>query len=246
MTASMTTRPLALLLVSMLCLTLGCGGHAIANHDGEVRDAVSQISTGANGWAVDHNDNYPPQWLVRDGKATDNYDKQPVGMYIDWPTNPYTGRPVRQGTSPGDFRYIDLGEFVNGRESVVEKPHKPSGCAGYRLTAYGLNGRPLAVFGQGTWDSALFFEQSSLRSLVEAWAQDHHRRLPPSRLVTQAGLGRSYAKRDSDYWSGLWPINPFTGQPLHSGTGPGDFRYVRKANGRFSLVCFGSNGKPVE
>jgi len=246
MTVSMAIRPCTLLFVSVVCLISGCGGHAIANHDGEVRDAVNRISTGANGWAVDHNDNYPPQWLVRAGKTTGDYDRQPVGMYIDWPLNPYTGRPMRRGTSPGDFQYIDIGEFVTARSSVVEKRQKPTGCAGYRVVAYGLNGRPLAVFGQATWDEAVFFEQDVLQSLVKAWAKDHHRRLPPSQLVTQAGLGRSYANRGSVFWSGLWPINPFTGQPMHPGTGPGDYRYVRKANGRFDLVCFGSNGKPVD
>lgn len=51
----------------------------------------------------------------------------PSGLerYLDfWPKNPYTGRPMTQGTGPGDFRYT-LG---------------PGGTS-YRLVGYGASGK---------------------------------------------------------------------------------------------------------
>jgi len=57
------------------------------------------IQVGVQSWAVEHGDAYPPAELVTEDGLT--------GKYVDtWPTNPYTGGPMKQGTDPGDYTYL--------------------------------------------------------------------------------------------------------------------------------------------
>ena len=52
-----------------------------------------------------------------------------VAAYVDpWPTNPYTGQPMKPGTQPGDYTYEQL-----------------NGGAGYKLTGYISNGLTYTV-----------------------------------------------------------------------------------------------------
>jgi len=66
--------------------------------DSAVKEGVHSLQIGVQSWAVDHNDLYPPVTeMTPDGE---------VGSMIDkWPTNPYTGEPMKLGTEPGDFTY---------------------------------------------------------------------------------------------------------------------------------------------
>ena len=66
-----------------------------------VKEGIHSIQIGAQSYAVDHNDTYPDPSLVNEpGMRGDEY------QYVDlWPTNPYTGAPMTQGTGPGDFTY---------------------------------------------------------------------------------------------------------------------------------------------
>ena len=235
---------LGLLFVFSLYLMTACGGHPVPDRDGQVSKAATLISRGVSMWAVDHGDTYPPRRLVRDGQATSVYGEEPVGSYVDWPLSPYNGKAMRQGITSGHFQYVELGPDVSG-ESVIEK-HVNTGCAGYRLVAYNAKGQPVVVLGQATWDEAFQVEIDGLQCLVQAWANDHRGRLPAGRLLTQAGLGKAYAGKPLDLWSGTWPINPYTGQAMHPGNDPGDYRYVRMANSHFLIVGFDSHGKKVE
>ena len=62
-----------------------------------VTSGVRSIDVGVQSWAVDNGDAYPEPSLV---------SPSGVGTYLtSWPTNPYTGQPMTQGTGPGDFRY---------------------------------------------------------------------------------------------------------------------------------------------
>ena len=86
-----------------------------------VKEGVHSIEIGVQSYAIDNAyENYPKASLVN---ASDLAD------YVDnWPTNPYTGQPMTQGTGPGDFSYSTTGAsfeidgFGKGGEVVVVVP----------------------------------------------------------------------------------------------------------------------------
>ena len=62
-----------------------------------VKEGIHTLQIGIQSWAVDHQDAYP---------SAEEMDPMVMSRYIDWwPTNPYTGAPMAQGTGPGDFSY---------------------------------------------------------------------------------------------------------------------------------------------
>jgi hypothetical protein len=80
-----------------------------------IREGVHSIQIGVQSWAVDHEDQYPDTAIV-----------SPAGMdgYVTfWPTNPYSGSAMTQGTAPGQFTYTVSDD---GRA--------------FRITAYGSDG----------------------------------------------------------------------------------------------------------
>jgi hypothetical protein len=68
--------------------------------------------------------------------------------------------------------------------------------------------------------------EMSLRTLsagVLAWTRAHHGTMPWSRDVRPGtAFARATVVRAA---MGDWPLNPFTGQAMHPGDGPGDYRY---------------------
>ena len=81
-----------------------------------VREGTHSIQVGVQSWAVDHGDAYP------DASQVNAYG---LASYVDvWPTNPFTGLPMNQGSGPGQFSY-------------------ESSAAGYRIVAYGSDGSAL-------------------------------------------------------------------------------------------------------
>jgi hypothetical protein len=65
--------------------------------ESDVKMGVHSLQIGIQSYAVDHDDAYPdPSLLTRAGMET---------YLTHWPTNPYTGMPMAQGSGPGDFSY---------------------------------------------------------------------------------------------------------------------------------------------
>jgi hypothetical protein len=89
--------------------------------DQQTQDNIAKLQAGIVAWAVDHNNLYPsPQDVVEGGG---------VAQYVDpWPTNPFDGRPMAPGTSPGSYVYEQL-----------------SGGQSYKLTGYLSNGLTYSV-----------------------------------------------------------------------------------------------------
>jgi hypothetical protein len=75
-------------------------------NESAVREGIHSIQVGVQSWAVDHGAAYPDPSRVSESG---------LRSYVDiWPTNPYTGLPMSQGTAPGDFTYMltpDGGSF---------------------------------------------------------------------------------------------------------------------------------------
>ena len=110
--------------------------------EGELREGFVAIIHGIGAWATDNGDNYPEPTLVRParrGETPNTMGAEAVGWYVySWPKNPFTGKPIHLGHSPGDFDY----ELVDARGHVV--PVVDIGTAiGYRLVGYGADGKPL-------------------------------------------------------------------------------------------------------
>jgi hypothetical protein len=83
-----------------------------ADADQQVIDAIVKLQTGVITWATNNNNLYPTPIDVSETGG--------VATYVNpWPTNPYTGQPMKPGTQPGDYTYEQL-----------------NGGAGYKLTGY--------------------------------------------------------------------------------------------------------------
>jgi len=75
----------------------------------------------------------------------------------------------------------------------------------------------------------------SLQVAVQSYAVDNGDIYPSD--ASQATLS-SYVDN--------WPANPFTGEPMGEGTGPGDYSYTQLDNGtNYELVGYGADGLPV-
>ena len=83
-----------------------------ADADQQIIDAIVKLQTGVITWATNNNNLYPT--------PVDVSETGGVATYVNpWPTNPYTGQPMKPGTQPGDYTYEQL-----------------NGGAGYKLTGY--------------------------------------------------------------------------------------------------------------
>ena len=78
----------------------------------------------------------------------------------------------------------------------------------------------------------------SIQVGVQSWAVDHNDQWPDPSIVTEDGLGR---------YVDTWPRNPYTGDPMHPGTGAGDYTYSLPPTGgrSFTLTGYGESGTPV-
>ena len=67
--------------------------------DSAVKGGTHNIELGVAGWAVDHSDAYPA--AVPDATALETY-------VDNWPKNPWTNDPMKDGTGQGDYTYTPL------------------------------------------------------------------------------------------------------------------------------------------
>lgn len=90
-----------------------------------MREGVHSIQVGVQSWAVDHGDRYPAAGRVVVGSP----GRSAVSAYVDvWPSNPYLGGPMAQGTGPGEFTYV-----------------RGPGGTSFSITGYGENGTVLVT-----------------------------------------------------------------------------------------------------
>ncbi len=82
----------------------------------QVINSVTKLQVGVITWSTNNSNLYPP--------ASEVTEQGGVAQYVSpWPTNPYTGQPMKPGTQPGDFVY----EQLNGGQT-------------YRITGHLANG----------------------------------------------------------------------------------------------------------
>ena len=92
---------LLVVIITIALLPQGCGSEPDTSAMRRTaKENLHSISVALEVWAADHGGRYPAAARVNaDGVWT------AAGMDGDWPTNPWTGRPVTQGSDPGDFSY---------------------------------------------------------------------------------------------------------------------------------------------
>ena len=86
-----------------------------------VKEGIYSLQIGVQSWAVDNNDTYPSPSLVNESDL--------ATWVTYWPSNPYTGLPMAQGTGPGDFAYtvnpdgsFSLLGYGKGGNAVITVP----------------------------------------------------------------------------------------------------------------------------
>jgi hypothetical protein len=78
---------------------------------------------------------------------------------------------------------------------------------------------------------------ASVGMALNGWADAHMGRYPTAELVSADGVWK--AQMDG----GPWPQNPWTGQPMTQGQGPGQFTYtLGSGRGSATLTLYGENG----
>jgi type II secretory pathway pseudopilin PulG len=102
-------------LVAAMAIPMFLGQRDKAN-EAAVKEGAHSIQVGVQSWAVDHDDTYPD---------TSQVSRSGLTGYVDiWPTNPFTGLPMDQGTSAGQY-------FYERTET------------GFRMIAFGTDGSPV-------------------------------------------------------------------------------------------------------
>jgi len=68
--------------------------------DATTKGGVHNIELGTASYGIDHADTYP---------ATGTVNGTSLASYVDnWPQNPWTGNPMKDGTGQGDYTYTLL------------------------------------------------------------------------------------------------------------------------------------------
>jgi len=91
--------------------------------ESSVRDGAHSLEIGVQNWAADHGGRYPAARRVTEAElvAADG-----SGYLETWPSNPFLGGPMQQGTEAGEFTY-----------------RRGPGGDSYTIAAYGENGEVL-------------------------------------------------------------------------------------------------------
>ena len=76
----------------------------------------------------------------------------------------------------------------------------------------------------------------TIETAIFGYAKVHDHDLPQSDQVSAAGLSAYLPAGVS------WPVNPFTGEPMHTGVGPGDIRYDRQYDHQYTIESVGTDG----
>jgi len=83
---------------------------------------------------------------------------------------------------------------------------------------------------------------TTIREAIYAYSKDHTNFVPPPEEVTAAGLKAWLPPGVA------WPLNPFTGQPMHAGSGSGDYQYKTlgpNPSSGYTIDGYGADGRSV-
>jgi len=75
--------------------------HARVN---KLKEAIHSLQIAIQTWSVDNGDKFPPASVVNEEGLKIYF---PAGD-TPWPSNPWTGKPMKPGTERGDYTYSQL------------------------------------------------------------------------------------------------------------------------------------------
>jgi hypothetical protein len=83
-------------MAAALLLACACGTPDTPALSMAAKENLHTIEVALDSWAARHHDRYP---------GTGRVGAEGLGKRVAWPANPWTGKPMVQGTDPGDFTY---------------------------------------------------------------------------------------------------------------------------------------------
>jgi hypothetical protein len=86
-------------------------------------------------------------------------------------------------------------------------------------------------------ENAVIFGVHKIQVGLASWAVDHDAIFPDRALVA---ADTEFAAR----YVQPWPVDPYTGQPMKQGSGPGDFAYTVNGSS-FGLTGYGASGQAL-
>jgi hypothetical protein len=123
--------------------------------------------------------------------------------------------------------------FVNPSQSP--SPGEPSGPSWRSFPVEGLTADEYAAASGVKADATMRLELASMRILLRTWSKDNGRLPLPAEMSGSSAFGRWAAGL------GVWPVNPYTGEPMTAGTRPGQFVYAVEDEG-FTLTGYLRDG----
>lgn len=176
-------------------------------NDHRTREQVDFIRQLVQQWALAHKGRYPPVGEV----AADGSVGELTG-YRYWPHNVWTHKPIAISSRWGDYSYT-----VNDARDR------------FTLIAHFSRGGTVKLGGSAAaspWHTALVALQDEIATrngeILEGYVREWgllHGGVPPT-VEELAPDGPVAAAR------GVWPVDPFGGEPMRSGDGPGCYSYT--------------------
>ena len=206
-----TTLIIGVTLLATAWLGAGAAAPARAStQDDAMREAVMALRGIIDRQGAAHFFEYPTRREVRDGGGLGGW----------WPSDPWTGGPLRPGTGPGHYRYT----------TTRDRRH-------YRLVGYLGSGSTVVVSGGMPREIALAYDHRSeegvnlIRQYIEDYAASHHGLYPaPADVAAGGAVGMEPARR-------YWPSNPWDHAMMTQRGDRGSFSYSVAPDGlSYTLV----------
>jgi hypothetical protein len=193
------TLILGVTLLAAVWMAVGAAAPArAASPDDAMREAVMALRGIIDRQGAARFFEYPTRREVRDGGGLGSW----------WPSDPWTGGPLRPGTGPGHYRYT----------TTRDRRH-------YRLVGYLGSGATVVVSGGMPREIALAYDHRSeeginlIRQYIEDYAASHHGLYPaPADVAAGGAVGTEPARR-------YWPSNPWDHAMMTQRGDHGSFSY---------------------
>jgi hypothetical protein len=169
-------------------------------------------------YAAAHELVYPAKTVVRYGG----------GLHAPlWPLNPFTGTRMAPGTARGTYTYTVApdGSSYTLTGHLSSGSYKVSGAAPGWLAADRSEWEQTAL---ALKDETVKRNVDLLRAFADEWALLHNGAAPAAADLTAAGaVGQTHSD---------WPVDPYSDQPMATGSSAGEFGYGVNQDGTYWLT----------
>ncbi len=192
-------------------------------NDHRTREQVDFIRQLVQQWALAHGGNYPPAQEV----AVDGSVGRQAG-YRYWPHNVWTHRPIAASQNWGDFEYT----VSAARDRFALVAHFSRG--GHVTLGGDYRASPWRAPLIALQDEIVARNGAIVEEYVREWALLHGGALPTDDELAPDGAVATTR--------GVWPADPFSGEPMRPGDGPGCFAYGAGPGLQYEITVYLSTG----